>query len=73
MLVNLTKISNWLITVENTWSLMSSPSGKVTFEAVPAGTLVVIGVRGKERIGPERTVVEKGGRKRLVITLPQGR
>jgi N-acetylmuramoyl-L-alanine amidase len=67
------EISNWLITVANTWSLMSSPGGEVKFEAVPAGTLVVTGVRGKERIGPERTVVEKGARKRLAITLPRKR
>jgi N-acetylmuramoyl-L-alanine amidase len=67
------EVSNWLITVGNTWSLMSSPSGRATFVSVPAGTLTVFAMRGKERIGPERTVVEKGGRKHLVITLPRGR
>jgi N-acetylmuramoyl-L-alanine amidase len=67
------ELSNWLITVNGTWSLLSSPAGEVTFESAPAGTLEVTASRGDRRIGPERTVVEPGGRKHLVISIQHGR
>jgi hypothetical protein len=66
-------VENWLITVENTWSLMTSPAGVATFVSVPAGTLSVVAVRGDQRIGPERAVVESGGRKHLAIEIPRAR
>jgi len=66
-------VKNWLITIENTWSLMTSPTGVATFASVPAGTLSVIAVRGEKRLGPERAVVESGGRKHLAIEIPPPR
>ncbi|MEJ2720394.1 MAG: N-acetylmuramoyl-L-alanine amidase, partial [bacterium] len=47
-------VSNWLVTIDDTWSLLSSPAGEAAFEAAPAGTLQVTAARGDERIGPER-------------------
>ncbi|UCH85007.1 MAG: N-acetylmuramoyl-L-alanine amidase [Candidatus Latescibacterota bacterium] len=66
-------VSNWLVTIDDTWRLISSPAGTVHFATVPAGTLEVITTRGRDRTEPQRAAVAAGSRERLVITVPTGR
>ncbi|UCG52157.1 MAG: N-acetylmuramoyl-L-alanine amidase [Candidatus Latescibacterota bacterium] len=64
-----TPVSDWYITIDDTWSLLSSPTGRAVFTSIPSDTLRVVATRGDQRVGPIRTIVGIGEEKRLPITI----
>ena len=58
--------SNWLVTIDGTWRLLSSPAGTAVFSALPAGEHIVILQRGDRTVGPIDAAIKAGEKRRLV-------
>jgi N-acetylmuramoyl-L-alanine amidase len=52
--------SNWLVTVDDTWRLVTSPDGKAAFDWLPPGAHRVVITRAGRAIGPLEVVLESG-------------
>jgi len=65
--------SNWLVTVDDTWRLLTSPDGKAEFDWLPAGIHQFVLRRGETTVGPFEIVLQSGETRTLETSIPVAR
>lgn len=63
-------LSNWLVTVDDTWRLLTSPDGAARFDCLPPGTHRVELRRAEQRLRPVEAVIGPGDVRELRIAVP---
>jgi hypothetical protein len=65
--------ANWLVTVDGTWSLVTSPEGSAVFDWLPPGRHQVELRRAGAVLGPFEVDIESGGSRTLAPGVPAAR
>jgi len=65
--------SNWLVTVDDTWRLLTSPDGEAVFDWLPAGIHQVVLRRGETTAGPFEIELQSGDSRTLETSIPPPR
>ncbi len=66
-------LSNWLVIVDDTWRLLTSPDGRAGFGVLTPGTHRVVARRAGQTFGPAEVSIGDGERRVFAISIPPSR